>query len=77
VYNERHFAACYHIYDGAAVEVEKKLPAACKGPKKAMRDGRAKAGKLDDAAAQAWALRDAFDGLLDVIGRRFQARKRP
>lgn len=77
VYNERHFAACYHIYDGAAVEVEKKLAAACKGPKKALRDGRAKAGKLDDAAAQAWALRDAFDGLLDVIARRLQGRKRP
>lgn len=77
VYNERHFAACYHIYDGAALEVEKKLPAACKGPKKAMRDGRARAGKLDDASAQAWAMRDAFDGLLDVIERRFSARKRP
>ncbi|APR88103.1 HtrA protease/chaperone protein [Minicystis rosea] len=76
VYNEHHFAACYHIYDGAGAEVEKKLGAGCKGPKKAMRDGRAKAQKLTDPAAQAWAMRDAFDGLLDVIERRFQARKR-
>jgi hypothetical protein len=76
VYNEGHFAACYHIYDGAAAEVEKKLPVACKGPKKAMRDGRAKAGKLDDPAAQAWAMRDAFDGLIDVIARKFQGKKR-
>jgi serine protease Do len=70
VYNEEHFAACYHIYEGAALVVEKDLPVACPGPKKAMRDGRTRAQKLDNPAAQAWAMRDAFDGLLDVIVRR-------
>lgn len=75
VYNERHFEACYHIYDGAAASVEKRLSAACKGPKKAMREGRARAGKLTDPAAQAWAMRDAFDGLLDVIERRTNGKK--
>ncbi len=70
VYNERHFAACYHVYEGAALDLEKRLPAACKGPKKAMRDGRTRAEKLGDPSAQAWAMRDAFDGLVEVIERR-------
>ncbi len=72
VYNERHFAACYHIYEGAALDVEKRLPAACVGPKHAMHDGRTRAEKLDDPSAQAWAMRDAFDGLLEVIMRRLK-----
>lgn len=74
VYNEQHFAACYHVYEGAALDLEKRLPAACKGPKKAMRDGRTRAGKLDDPSAQAWAMRDAFDGLVEVIERKLGGR---
>jgi len=70
VYNQHHFAACYHIYEGAALDVEKRLPIACTGPKRAMRDGRTRAQKLEDPSAQAWAMRDAFDGLLEVIVRR-------
>lgn len=70
VYNEQHFAACYHVYEGAALDLEKRLPAACKGPKKAMRDGRTRAAKLDDPSAQAWAMRDAFDGLVEVMDRK-------
>ena len=77
VYNEHHFAACYHIYEGAALDVEKRLPTACIGPKKAMRDGRARAQKLDDPSAQAWAMRDAFDGLLEVIMRRLGGKVQP
>ena len=34
-----------------------------------MRDGRTRAAKLDDPSAQAWAMRDAFDGLVKVIER--------
>lgn len=70
VYNEGHFAACYHIYEGAAEDMEKRLPATCPGPKKAMREGRARAAKLTDPSAQAWAMRDAFDGLIEVIVRK-------
>ena len=74
VYNERHFAACYHVYEGAALDLEKRLPAACKGPKKALRDGRLRADKLLDPSAQAWALRDAFDGLIEVMERKLGGR---
>lgn len=77
LYNQHHFAACFHIYEGAALDIEKKLPVACPGPKKAMRDGRARAGKLEDPAAQAWALRDAFDGLMEVIVQRLGKGRHP
>jgi hypothetical protein len=76
VYNEHHYAACYHIYDGAAADIEKRMPTSCGGPKRAMREGRARAQKLDDPAAQAWALRDAFDGLLEVIAKKLGVDKR-
>jgi hypothetical protein len=75
VYNEGHFAACYHVYDGAALEVEKRLPSACSGPKRAMKDGRTRAAKLDDPSAQAFAMRDAFDGLMEVVLRHFALKK--
>jgi serine protease Do len=72
VYNQHHFAACYHIYEGAALDLEKRVPASCPGPRKAMRDGRTRAQKLDEPSAQAWAMRDAFDGLTAVIMRKLR-----
>ena len=77
VYNERHFAACYHIYEGAALDIEKRLPTACPGPKRAMRDGRNRAEKLDEPAAQAFAMRDAFDGLMEVIVQKLGKARHP
>lgn len=73
LYNQGKFAACYHIYEGAALDVERKLAGACAGPKRALGDGRSRAARLGDASAQAWALRDAFDGLFDVIERKASA----
>ncbi|WP_437735875.1 S1C family serine protease [Sorangium sp. So ce1335] len=70
LYNEGDFASCYHIYEGAALDMERRLGRACRGPKRALAEGRRKAAGLDDNAAQAWAMRDAFDGLLDVILRK-------
>jgi hypothetical protein len=70
LYNEGNPAACYHMYDGTASEVSRKLPAACKGPAKILADAQRHAAQLADASAQAWALRDAFDGLLEVIARK-------
>lgn len=69
-FNAGHADACYHVYDGAASDLERKLPPTCKGPVKALADAQKKAGALSDPVAQAWAMRDAFDGLLDVIARK-------
>jgi hypothetical protein len=70
LYNEGNPASCYHMYDGAASEVVRKLPATCKGPAKILTEAQKHAASLNDSSAQAWALRDAFDGMLEVISRK-------
>jgi hypothetical protein len=69
LYNRGNFEACFHIYEGAAMDLERRLPKRCSGPRKALGEGRARAAKLNDASAQAWALRDTFDGLFEVVAR--------
>jgi hypothetical protein len=70
LYNGGNFAGCYHLYDGAAGDLERKLPPACAGPVQALESGRQRAASQADAASQAWAMRDAFDGLIHVVERR-------
>lgn len=69
LYNQGNFAACFHIYEGAAMDLERRLPKRCTGPRRALGEGRARAAKLDDPSAQAWALRDTFDALFEVVAR--------
>jgi hypothetical protein len=68
-YNDGKFIDCYRTYVGAALELERGLPKTCGGPSRALASGRQTARSLSHASEQAWAMRDAFDGLLDVIGR--------
>jgi hypothetical protein len=70
LYNEKKPDACYHIYDGASSDLLRKLPPACKGPAKVIGDAQKHAASLPDASAQAWAMRDSFDALLDAIARK-------
>jgi len=70
LYNDGNFAACYHVYDGASSDAERRLGSGCKGPMRALADGRKKASSLKEPGAQAWAMRDSFDGLIDVIRRK-------
>jgi hypothetical protein len=70
LFNARKPDACYHEYDGAAADLERKLPTSCTGPIKALADAQKHAAGLPDPVAQAWAMRDVFDGLLDVIARK-------
>jgi len=70
LYNARKPDACYHVYDGAASDLVRRLPAGCKGPAKALSDAQRRAAQMSDPVPQAWAMRDAFDGLLDVIARK-------
>ena len=69
LYNEGKLAACYHVYEGAAADLTQRLPAACHGPKQALTEGRQRAAKLSDPSGQAWAMRDSFDGMLDLLQR--------
>ncbi len=70
LYNQGDFAGCYHAYESTAQSLESSLPKACKGPTSALKAGRDRAAKQKSPAEQAWAMRDAFDGLLDVIDRK-------
>ncbi len=70
LYNQGQHAACYHIYDGATSDLLRKLPPACRGPAHALADAQRHAAALSTPTAQAWALRDAFDGIIEVIVRK-------
>ncbi len=69
LYNDGDYASCYHVYEGAALDLERKLGPSCKKATRALAAGRKKASTLRESHEQAWALRDAFDGLLDVVER--------
>lgn len=66
LYNDGNVEACYRIYAGAAREIEETVPG-CAGPKAALAAGVATADKLASWSDKAWAMRDAFDGLLALI----------
>ena len=69
LYDDGNFAGCYHIYEGAASDLERRLGTTCQRPARTLADGRKRAARLNDPSDQAWAMRDTFDGLLDVIRR--------
>ncbi len=65
-YNEGEVVKCYEAYaDGARAIIAAR--ADCPGVQRALAAGLARAEGLEEVDAQAWALRDAFDGLLVVI----------
>lgn len=68
LYNAGNIEACFRIYQGAALDLSRKL-GKCSGPKKALQVGLDRADKLDTPDQRAWAMRDTFDGLLDVLDR--------
>ena len=68
LYNQGNREACFRIYEGTAIKYERE--AACAGVRSAFGDGLLRANALTDATAKAWALRDTFDGILDVMIRK-------
>jgi hypothetical protein len=70
LYNAHNPDGCYHVYDWAASDLERKLPPTCKGPIKVLAEVQKRAGAMSDPDSQAWAMRHAFDGLLEVIARK-------
>lgn len=67
LFNAGNATACYHVYDGAASDLSRRLPAACRGPTRALAEAQKHAAALGDPSAQAWAIRDAFDALMEVV----------
>lgn len=71
-YNEGDVARCYAVYaDTARRLIDTRDD--CPGVQTALRAGLARAAALGDVDHQAWAMRDAFDGLLIVIEKYLRA----
>lgn len=65
-YNEGDIAKCFEVYAAAARRLIDTRDD-CPGVQQAMRAGLNRASSLKDVDHRAWAMRDAFDGLLQVI----------
>jgi S1-C subfamily serine protease len=61
------FEQCFRIYENTARKLEEK--GACKGVRSTFGDGLLRADSLKSFKDKAWALRDTFDGLLNVAGK--------
>ena len=68
LYNKGNIEACYRVYEGAVYDISRNA-AACNGPNKALNVGLNEAGNRASYTDKAWALRDAFDGVLQVMSR--------
>jgi serine protease Do len=69
LYNEGKADACYHVYDGAASDLERRLPRACHGPTAALAEAQTRAASSNVVAVQAWVMRHEFDALMEVLFR--------
>ncbi len=72
LYNSGDHEACYKAYEKSAIVLEEKL--GCKGIQKALGMGLLTAGSKPNYTEKAWAMRDAFDGLMYVM-RKSEAKK--
>ena len=61
------YEACFRVYEGTSLKYEKDAP--CKGVRTAFGDGLLRAQSLGSFKEKAWAMRDTFDGLIDVARR--------
>ncbi len=68
LYNQGNIEACYRIYSAAALDIDKSM-ASCPGPRSALRAGIAAADKLKSWDDKAWAMRDAFDGVVALAAK--------
>lgn len=64
LYNAGNHEACFRIYEGASMRLERESD--CKGVREAFGAGLLRANTVESWTEKAWALRDMFDGLLDV-----------
>lgn len=75
VYNSGDHVACFRIYEGTALRLERDSD--CKAVREALGQGLLRAETLESGTEKAWAMRDAFDGLLDVVARKLRDANAP
>ena len=68
LYNRGDHENCYKVYELTSARFQE--DAGCPGVREAFKNGRARAEGMQSFTEKAWALRDTFDGLLDVILRK-------
>ena len=68
LYNKGEIEACFKIYEQTSTRLERQPP--CPGVGRAFGDGLLRASTLASYKEKAWALRDTFDGLIIVAGKR-------
>jgi serine protease Do len=71
LYNKGEIEACFRIYEGTAIKFER--DSTCPGIAKAFGTGLARVKKLETYKEKAWAMRDTFDGLINVANKWVQA----
>jgi hypothetical protein len=69
LFDEGNADGCFRILEGAALRAHRRLHG-CVGAKKVLIDGVERADRRSAAAEKAWAMRDAFEGLLNVVGKK-------
>jgi hypothetical protein len=67
LYNAGNHEACYRIYEGTSIRFERESE--CKGVREAFGAGLLRSSTLESYTEKAWAMRDTFDGLLEVAVR--------
>jgi hypothetical protein len=70
LYNQGNIEACFRVYEGAALAVQRQV-SSCAGAKKALMAGVSEASRRPGFVEKAWAMRDAFDGLIDLLQRKW------
>lgn len=67
LYNQGNHEACFRIYEGTSARLEHESP--CPGIRGAFGEGLLRVSTMSTYTEKAWALRDTFDGLIDVANR--------
>ena len=65
----KEHASAVHVFEGAALDASRKLPARCAGPKRELATARRSMESAGDDEEKSTLLRDAFRSLLDVSSR--------
>lgn len=73
LYNQGNHEACFRIYEGAAVRLERELE--CPLVREALGQGLLRASTEESFTLKAWAMRDAFDGIILVVERKARGGK--
>lgn len=74
IYNNGDHLGCYRVYEGAAYKVLYKLAGRSPTAVKVLKGALKKAEDTRDSTASAWIMRNAFDSIIDIHGKKSTAK---